>query len=64
MQRGGTEEGGLGRGRNTTIVVLLVPIRVAGYILWLLLLLLPALIEHLLEELELGFCACDEEESC
>jgi len=27
-------------------------------------LLLPALVKHLLEELELGVCACEEEERC
>ena len=52
-------------GINTIVVVLLIPIRVTGHILRrLVMLLLLSAIEHLLEELELGGCACDEQEDC
>ena len=47
----------------TLIVGLLIPIRVAGDVLGLLLLLMllaAAALEHLLEELELGGCECEE----
>ena len=48
-------------GGQTAIVVLLIPIRITRHILrCLMMLLLSALVEHLLEELELGVCACDE----
>lgn len=45
-----------------SIVLLPIPKRIATGILRLLLLLL--LIEHLVEELELGECGKDEEEGC
>ena len=47
----------------TLIVGLLIPIRVAGDVLGLLLLLLlTTALEHLLEELELSRCECEEGE--
>ena len=55
---------GWGGGGNTRVVVLLIPTRIAGHILrrCLTLLLLLSAIEHLLEELELGICAGNEED--
>ena len=47
---------------NTIVIVLLIPVRVARHVLrCLMMMLLPTLVEHLLEELELGICACEEE---
>ena len=54
-------ERGLWKGGDTRIVSLLIPIRVTGDILGLLLmLLLAASLEHLLEELELGCCESEK----
>lgn len=50
-----------GQGRLTSFVLLLVPCRVGCSILGLLV-LLTALVEHLLEELELTKCRKDEEQ--
>lgn len=49
-------------GRQTAVVILLIPIRIAWHILrpLLVVLLMSTLIEHLLEELELGAGACEE----
>ena len=50
---------------NTIVVVLLIPTRITRHILRrLMMLLLSAVVEHLLEELELGVCACNEEDGC
>ena len=57
----GRGEGEERRGESTRIISLLIPNRVAGYVLRLLLLLL-GLLEHLLEELELGGCEGWEQE--
>lgn len=48
---------------DTLIVSCLVPTRVAGDVLGLLLLLLLVALEHLLEELELGGCEGEEGEN-
>lgn len=47
---------------RTILISLLIPCRVGTRVLWLLLLLLPTAVEHLLEELELGGCWEDEKE--
>lgn len=48
-------------GTPTFVVCLLIPVRIAGYILLLLRLLLPLALEHLLEKLELGRTKGDTE---
>ena len=60
MGKGGCE-GVIGGKRQTVLVVLLIPARVAGNILGSLLLGRVRL-EHLLEELELRGCGAEEEE--
>ena len=53
-------------GRQTTVVMLLIPIRIARHILRLLvaMLLMSPLVEHLFEELELGIDAREEDGEC
>lgn len=46
----------------TLLVILLIPLRITGYVLWRLSLLLPLSIEHLLEKLKLRICDGEEEE--
>jgi hypothetical protein len=47
----GCKEGNLAL---TSVVLLLIPLRIAAHVLWLVMLLLPAAAEHLVEKAELG----------
>jgi hypothetical protein len=46
----------------TIFIILLVPTRIAGYVLGLLSLMLSSLVEHMFKELELCVCGRHEEE--
>jgi hypothetical protein len=59
----GVETGERGKaGVLTIVIILLVPTRIAGYVLGLLSLMLSSLAEHLFKELKLCVCGRHEEE--
>lgn len=54
--------GRMRKGMITSIVIILIPLRIARDVLWLTLMLLLLTVEHLFEELKLCGYAYDQEE--